>query len=220
MQDKDLDQMIDNPGEITPQEAQAEAEEQSISIEALQRKVEELDGFTAKNREENAKYREKNRLLAKKLEAYEREKSDMSVKNLEDQGQFKALWKLEKEKRVEAEKKSEDFFQQVQAEKTSSQFKDIAAAHGCNDPTLAFITANNKYQDMIEFNPETLSADQSSLGAVVERMKIDHPSLFRAGPVTIKDGQPSKVKSGPKDVKEMKNTELLKLWAEQLDRQG
>lgn len=219
MQDKVTDQMVDT-GEITEQQAQAEAAEQTISIEELQSKVEMLDGFAAKNREENANYRRKNRELAAELESIKKAKREESVKTLEDQGQFKALWQKEKELRVQAERKSEDFFMQVQAEKTSSQFKEIAASHGCNDPSLAFITANNKYQDMIEFNSETLSAEHSSLDAVVERMKMDHPSLFRAGPVTIKDGQPSKVKSGTKDVKNMKNEELLKLWAEQLDHQG
>lgn len=217
MSDAVQDQMVDQ-GEIT--ESTDSAVEQTVSIEELQAKVDMLDDFARKNREENANYRAQNRKLKEQLQSIEKAKQEQTRKNLEKNGEYKALWEQERQRAEDLNRSLEHLTFERKAEKTSGKFKEIASSHGCNDPSIAFVMANNKYQTMMDFEADTLEASEQSMVAVVEKLKLDHPTLFKSGPLQVKDGQAAKVKSGPKPFDELDNNELAKLLADQLKGQS
>lgn len=214
------DQVVTDEVSKVAEETSVETTKEVSSVEDLQQEIDKLKEFTSKNREENAKYRAKNRELR---DQYDRLKNDLDSernKVLEEQGQYKALYEKATQENKSLADEREKILLQMQADKLSSKFKKKALDVGCNDPDLAFMISNQKYQSMIDFEDKAnLVVNDRSIDDIIEKMKLDHPVLFKKSPLSLGNNKPLKVTSEPKTLADMTKQEKILKLAELAKRQ-
>ena len=203
-------------GEVahTDEAQEAKATEQTLSAEDMMAELTRLRDTVKNNKTESYNHRQANKKLKEELEAIRNGINSEKVKTLEGQGQYKELYERKQQEAKELEKKLQEKDFMYMKKDLETKFYEKATKYGASSPRMAFNTANVDYKDMLEFDSNTLSVSEDSVEHVLEKMKLDHPSFFKADPVRIKDGQPSKVKSSTtKAFEDLDRDELKKLLA-------
>jgi len=209
------DEIVTNPNldvQLDAPQNPAPSDPVKPTIEELEAKISQLDEFARKNREENASYRRKNRELKSRLEEVESKSASANSKKLEEQGQYKALYEDTKSKFEGLEREKNELYMQLRARELKGKFKTVAADKGCSDSELAFVLAQTKYKDMIDFDDEkTLTVNERSINDIVEKIKLDHSTLFKQSPLDTKEKGGGKIEVGNKSLKDMSKAEKLEL---------
>lgn len=206
-------------GEVahTDEAQEAKAETNNLSAEEMMSELTKLREVVSANKNDSYRQRQANKKLKDELDSIRNGIDSEKVKTLEGQGQYKELYERKDKAYKDLEKTIEEQKFKYLRKDLESKFYEKASKYGASSPRMAYNTANVDYKEMLEFDMETLSVSEDSVEHVLEKMKLDHPSFFKADPVRVKNGQPSSPKGSlaNKDIDEMTREELTKYLAEQ-----